>query len=550
MTNVGKIQNIPNNKKTTVLSTITKINKIVIALLTLILILDVLSIRHETATYDEGTHMTYGKRMLQLKSDKSIEGPMPISCLNMVPYAAGKLLKAIFASNLFLDYLLTLNTARFITILFSLLLALYVFRWSKELYGASAGIFSLILYAFEPNIIAHSRLLSLDLYSACLTTISTYYFWRFVKMGGWKNATKSALLLGVSQLTKYTCIFLYPIFVFIVLVRYSKDILELIKVRNYSDLINYSKSFLKFALFFIAIGIIIVNIGFLFNRSFTPLEKYEFRSNSFKSLQSKLTMLRHIPIPLPYSYLESLDIHKYNEDMGGQQHGLIYLLGKLRKGGGFKGYYFYTYFYKVPIAIQLFIFLSIISYVLKYKEYKFFSNEIFILFPVIFLVIYLNFIFTMHIGIRNFIIVLPLLLIFCGGLLKDYDKSNLKLKIPVIVLVGYLIISVLSYFPHYISYFNEFTWDRKQTYKVLADSNIDWGQNEWYLKKYKDEHPNIYINPERPVAGRIVASVNWLVGIGDPGKSRWLRDNFEPIDHIAYSYLVYDISAKDLKTIK
>ena len=50
-------------------------------------------------------------------------------------------------------------------------------------------------------------------------------------------------------------------------------------------------------------------------------------------------------------------------------------------------------------------------------------------------------------------------------------------------------------------------------------------------------------------SGRIVVSVNRLVGVYEPEEYKWLRENFEPVDSIAYSYLIYDVSFEDLKKI-
>ena len=149
----------------------------------------------------------------------------------------------------------------------------------------------------------------------------------------------------------------------------------------------------------------------------------------------------------------------------------------------------------------------------------------------------------MNIGIRHTIIIFPCLHIFCGSLVSDWRSYSIKSRAAIIVLLIYLIISVLSYFPHYLSYFNELVWDRRQAYKILADSNIDWGQNKIYLNKYTSENPHVHINPESPVSGTVVVSVNHLVGVTttDPDKYRWLRDNFNPVGHIGYSYLIYDI---------
>jgi len=461
-------------------------------------------------------------------------------------------LKSTSISRKFINFLDNINTGRYITVLFSLLLALYVFKWTKELYGFVPGLFSLLLYTFSPNIIAHSRLITTDLYATGMVMISSYYFWRFIKFGGWKNAGLSAFTLGLSQLAKYTCVYLYPIFILILLVKYSENLLKLSKTKSLKDLVKYSKIFFKFLLFFIVISIFIINIGFLFNKSFTPLGECKFRSHLFESIQSKLTILKRFPILLPYPYLEGLDWVKFNERTGAG-FGNIYLFGKLKEKDkdfkGFKGYFLYAFLFKVPISVQLYILFSIFVYIANRKKYNFLENEVFLLCPILFFTIYFNFFYRAQIGIRHFLVVFPFLYIFCSSFLKNWETFSLKLKSTIGFLIIYLIISVLSYFPHYLSYFNEFAWDRKQTYKILADSNIDWGQNEWYLNKYKDKHPNIYINQRFPVAGRIVVGVNDIVGIFDPKKYRWLRENFEPSNHIAYSYLVYDISPEDLEKI-
>ena len=77
---------------------------------------------------------------------------------------------------------------------------------------------------------------------------------------------------------------------------------------------------------------------------------------------------------------------------------------------------------------------------------------------------------------------------------------------------------------------------------MLADSNLDWGQSDWYLQRYVASHPEAHVQPDSPVAGTVIVSVNTLVGVlGDPNHYHWLRAHFEPVDTIAYSYLVYQI---------
>jgi hypothetical protein len=87
-------------------------------------------------------------------------------------------------------------------------------------------------------------------------------------------------------------------------------------------------------------------------------------------------------------------------------------------------------------------------------------------------------------------------------------------------------------------------------YRILADSNIDWGQADKKLIEYCRKNPHIIFQPRKPVPGKIIVSVNALVGLNNPDSFRWLRDNVHPSGHIAYSYLIYDISKEDIRKLK
>ena len=56
------------------------------------------------------------------------------------------------------------------------------------------------------------------------------------------------------------------------------------------------------------------------------------------------------------------------------------------------------------------------------------------------------------------------------------DGARPRLLIGGLVL--YLVVSVLSYYPHFIPYFNELVWDRTKAYRILVDSNLGWSQNQ------------------------------------------------------------------------
>jgi energy-coupling factor transporter transmembrane protein EcfT len=267
----------------------------------------------------------------------------------------------------------------------------------------------------------------------------------------------------------------------------------------------------------------------------------------FQSIQTDIPALNNLPVPIPYPYLEGLDwvIHR---EQTGEGYGPIYLLGQLRTGQGFKGYYLIASLLKVPIATQILVIASLGIYVFdKNRRRSILSDEIFLFLPIVFYGIYFNFFYEAQIGIRYYLVIFPFLYVLAGGLFIKWMQFTRWQVFISLGLLLYLVISVLSYYPYYITYFNELVWDKTQTYKYLADSNLDWGQSKTELDEYFAQHRDTTQPHRIPEPGHFMISVNRLVGISaDPERFRWLRENFEPVDIIANYYLVYTISPEQI----
>ena len=52
--------------------------------------------------------------------------------------------------------------------------------------------------------------------------------------------------------------------------------------------------------------------------------------------------------------------------------------------------------------------------------------------------------------------------------------------------------------------------------------------------------------PQEPQAGYVLVSANELVGLFDPERFRWLRENFRPVGHVAYSHLLFYVPPERL----
>ncbi len=525
----------------------------IILILAVYLFINISSLSHRSATFDEARHYKYGLQISALNSDRNADdSKMPFSVLNTIPLYLSLVAAQSSPTSYLTPYLQSLNAARIVTIWFALILAYYVFAWSRALYGTAGGFFSLLLFVLEPNLLAHSGLVTTDLYAALMVTVSLFYFWIFLRDVTLRNGIVCAFTLGLSQLAKYSAIFLYPLFGIILCMKYVGVFIRSVREKDSDAIRSGMVAVGKYTALFMAISVLIINVGFLFNGTFTPLAAYTFKSHMFNTLKS-IPLLDRVPLPFPVPFIEGLDRCKYN-DSTGESYGNIYLLGQLRdrKGpefSGFMGYFAWCYLLKVPIATQLFLLLAVWHLLRHWPRENWLERELLLLVAVGFFAIYFNVFFNTQIGIRYIIIIFPLLHILCGVLLKRWGELSYVHKAVYVGLAVNLMLSVASYYPHYLSYFNEFVWDRRYAYQYLADSNIDWGQSDWYVRHYQREHPEVVVAPRSPTVGRILIGVNELVGVYNGREYRWLRENFEPIDHVAYSHLVFDIDEADVSKL-
>lgn len=531
---------------------------IVFCLLCTFFIISFLSALLLSATYDESIHFTYGVNVLNGDSNRIMTrhqidnaplggSVMPITALNALPFKLGEALPNGQTHSLIQSSLI----ARIISILISILIALTVFSWSRSMYGYSAALASLLLYLFDPNLIAHSQIIGTDMYAWGTTLLVFYYSWKFAKSRTWKNGLLWALALSISSLAKYTTIILIPLSMLSIFIYDLHQFVQNFKDNPAASIKNTIGKYLGYFGLSVAVSILLINIGFLFNRSFMRFGEYEFYSHLLQGIQAHLPWLNNVPVPVPFPYMEGFDLTYYYSEEG-LAFGNIYLLGELRDGtDGFDGYYIIASFFKTPIAAQLIVAAAFYIYLSsKERRKKFFTDEVFLLLPIAFFFLYFNFLFSINIGIRYYLVLFPLLYVFSGSLFSEWAMFSKKQKIASFALIVFLIASTLSYFPNFISYFNEFLPDRKMAYKILADSNIDYGQSEYRLKTFMTEHPDAILNPTAPTAGTVIMSVNNLVGVFyGPEPHAWLRENFEPDDTIAYTYLVYEISLEEIGTL-
>ncbi|HLF92521.1 MAG TPA: hypothetical protein VJB14_03615, partial [Planctomycetota bacterium] len=94
----------------------------------------------------------------------------------------------------------------------------------------------------------------------------------------------------------------------------------------------------------------------------------------------------------------------------------------------------------------------------------------------------------LNIGVRHLLPVLSLSTVIAGGVLRPEDEGRpgvLKRR-GVVALLGGTLASVLAASPYFLPYFNEAALVAAERHDLLADSNLDWGQDLARLKRHLD----------------------------------------------------------------
>ena len=342
--------------------------------------------------------------------------------------------------------------SRFSIQLISVLLAFYIYLWASEMFSKKAGILGLFIYAFMPNIIAHSQFVTMDIAVTAFPFIAMYYLWKFFKTNSHKHLIFSAVSMGLGLSSKFSAVVFLPIIaIFLLVYIWHKNYDSDLKIRN----------FLKYSIFFALSSFAVVYLLY-----FLP-----------KDLGFYIRGMRLI-------YADWSSSHYF------------FLNGQFSTTGWWY-YFIYAFLVKTPIPFLLALFSAVVLLVLKKSDINL-KDKSFLLIPPVFFFIVTTF-RAGDIGVRYILPIYPFLILFTSVLATiDWSKllgwKNIYILYVIIGLLGFwYIFSAAVTYPDYLAYFNEFIGGTDNGYKHLDDSNIEWGQDLKRLKVYQDEHPDLKV---------------------------------------------------------
>ncbi len=508
-------------------------------------VLDTIVAARMSRTPDEGAHIEYGRRVLHGRPVRDriyFNSKMPVSALNAIPQVAGEQLEThrLLPRAALLQHW---KLARAASVVSLIALNVLVFRWASGLYGPAAGIAASILVVLAPNLIAHGTLATTDGYFALGALLALYCLRRYLRQPTWGNAWVSACTLALAQLTKPFAIYLYAI------AGLGLAAAALRRPRTGSSFTARGTTLYGAAC--LAAFLLVLNIGFGFDRSFTRLGSYRFASAPFVRLQQTvagLPVLWRARVPVPYPYLQGLDMAA-DDEAHGKSYGNVYLLGQLRNSKdprfhGFKSYYAVAWFFKEPIALQVLFLVGLLEVCRRRRFADFMLDEGLLLLAAGALVVWLSFFSRAQLGIRHILPALAVVVVIASAAFSRFPSLPRRAQIGLSLLVVWLGLSTFSYYPHLIPYMNEWAGDRRLSYRLLADSNLDWGQNQYLVRDFLTRNPDVVLDPDEPVCGRVLMSANRLTGVLGTRKN-WKAHSwawgYDPVAHVGYAHFLFHI---------
>ena len=590
---------------------------IIVVIMAFFTIVSVLNAKNDAAIYDEVAHIPAGYSYLtQHDTRLNPEHPPLIKDLSAIPllfmrlkfdtsqkfwtgdlpnmwdegqWAAGRSL--LYESGNNPDQIIF--WARIPIILLSIILGLFLFKWGKELAGISAGLFVLLLYAFDPNILGHNHFVTTDLGVAAFLTFSFYYFLKFIKNPSWKNVFSGGFFLGLLLVSKFSSIVVVPIYGLLLivypLIKNNRD-----KNNWKTRLLNLGKYFLK-GIAALLVATVVIWIVYKVNTFDMPKETFAKTIDFFFSADDS-----NVKASLANKTLNALNENSITRPLATYLFGPFWTIKRVTGGNG--SYFLeqvgngFTWYFPVVFSIKEtipFLFLALFSIIYTLKQVFSKSNLAknksrlanflrkstaeYALLAFIVLYAYVSISGGLNIGFRHLFPILPFAYLLISKKVFEFlKKSHIVTRqtfhwASAALILWMIMIPILSY-PSYTSYFNESIGGGKNGYKYVTDSNTDWGQDLKRLKIYIDEHPEIdkirvdyfggadikyYIGDKyvmwydsmRPVElGWYAISTNFLQGsIYDiknktPQNSYMWTQQYKPVTMIGNSILIYHIT--------
>jgi hypothetical protein len=459
-----------------------------------------LSVRQNSQTFDESAHLYAGYSYWK-HGDFGINPEHPpvakmLATLPLLPLhldvqppppiyfrAASSLGGRIFLYSHDADQLLL--RARLAMSIFTFALGLLILLGAREMFGDVAAVIALLIFVFDPNILAHGALVTTDMAISATLFAAVYAFYRYTRRPAPARLLLCGLACGLAVSVKHSGLIVFPMLALL-----SVGALLLPRAAtDDSPAPSRRRQALRLAVALVVIAAISYTIlwsayGFRYaarpgNALITPPTS-AFLQTLHRPLEARAIGFAEHHHLLPEAYLYGLtDIAAVTSE--GRP---TFLFGKLYPTG--QWFYFpSTFLIKSTLGFLWLLALALTSAHLRRRERA--RELLFLLLPA-------GLYFTMalfsrlDIGHRHILPIYPFLIVFiAAGAAALLARSRAWAGVVTVLLLIH-VVSSLRAFPTYLPYSNEVWGGPSRTWKVLSDSNVGWSSGLTSLQQYVHQH--------------------------------------------------------------
>ncbi|MGA9801230.1 MAG: glycosyltransferase family 39 protein [Terriglobales bacterium] len=517
-------------------------------------------IRTQSLTYDEPVHIAEGLNAWRYGRFEQYNDHPPLARLwCTLPLLDQKwqveieqLPNAFHVTRITPDPIALAWRARAMNVLFGLLLACLVWRAADRLFFRAAANFALALFAFSSALIAHFSMATTDGAATLFIFATAWALVQWRRQPTWKSTFGFGLLLGLLLLAKFSTAPMFVLALLWMLPLGTDKIMQAPKRWNWSK----TATALLLALFVVWAGYFF-HVSHLTVRDGTLTATFPHWSEPIiKPVHGERNYSLLIPAG---EYIEGLrELVRHNRQ--GQP---AFFLGQISTHGGWKQYYPVVILLKWPTIV---LGLSLVGLAIALGRKIRVPLDLWIMasFPTLYLAmaIFARF----NLGDRHVLPMYPFAILFAAAV-WGWAAHRRTAAALLILLAALNAADALRYAPGYLSYFTPFVRP-SESFRLLTDSNLDWGQGLLALRDYQDHHPGERIalsyfgsvdpqlygiqsdsfSGQRRVPGTVVVSATNLSGqyLPEPEGYRWLLEQ-KPVEILDHSLYVFELKEGTVK---
>jgi hypothetical protein len=373
-----------------------------------------------------------------------------------------------------------LQVSRFPAYFMLMALGLLIYAWSKRIFGYRAGLISLFFFVFTPLFLGNGQLAILDLGATLFMTAALYSFYVLLEKFSTRRFLACAILTAAALLSRFDMVILMLL---LPLLAVSRPFFVLRKGENQRRG-KECLAWLGRSLGILLTAFLIVLVFYGMHTSSLTREQQE--SNIRVNLTEgspyvgPLLAVNEVSPPLAH-YLLGV-AHDYE---------FVQLNPRSYWNGSFSEqwrwyYYPFVFLLKTPLAMVFLFLLGLAVGLRRFRQWR--STYVLISLAIMALYIESS---RIQLGGRHIMSIYPLVLLMVGiggAELVRAGKGKGYRALLLGALMAFAAVSVVSFYPSFLSYSNELVIHKDQASRWLIDSDLDIGQDLKRLAEYVKEN--------------------------------------------------------------